>query len=88
MAEFKVDKSFSKEIDALRNRGNELLEGGENLSTDGLKTLPTLVNIERQRKQIWALLQEYSFLVEKDANDLEKMMENVTANDQKIAQGI
>lgn len=88
MAEFKIEKSFSKEIDTLRSAGSGLLGAHKSISTSGLNTLPTLVNIEKQRKQIWILLQEYSSLLQKDAGDLDKMMETVTANDQKIAQNI
>ncbi len=88
MAEFKMKKSFTKEINALKSSGAGLMGGSKSISTSGLNTLPTVVNIEKQRKQIWILLQEYSALVEKDANDLEQMLEHVIANDQKIAQSI
>ena len=87
MAEFKINPSFSSEIESLRGAGTGVVSNQKALSLSGISTLPAAQGYETQRKKIMALLSEYKDLLVKEANDLQSMMDAANQLDQKIAGG-
>ena len=85
MAEIKFDDTFHNRIQGLRTAESKLNSVQRKIDGSERDHLPTLDMYEVQRGVITLVLKAYKDLLQKDANDLEELMEVVNAADQNIA---
>ena len=84
MAEFKIASALASEITTLRQAGAEP-EIAVPETSGGTATLETCNQFVQEHAMIKALLVSYCNLVQKDASDLEQMMETAQQMDSKVA---
>lgn len=82
MAEFKITKALSSEISTLQSDGNAINDGFKATPSDDVSSLSAAMEFIKEQKQIKQMLELYSQLLVKDANDLTEMVKTVEAADQ------
>ncbi len=82
MAEFKISKALSSEIATLKTKGSAINDDFSAATTDDVSSLSAAVAFVKEQKQIKQMLELYSQLLVKDANDLAEMVKTVEAADQ------
>ncbi len=85
MAEFKVNKALKNEISSARDANNLINDSYTNVSSDDVSTLNTATKFISQHNEIKVLLDLYKSLVDRDLNDLDKMVEEVNEMDTMIS---
>ena len=87
MAEFKVSDAITPQIAEFRRAGNGLKDGYAKTDDEGVSTLDTANAYIRQQEKLYALIDLYNQLVQKDAKDLDDMVAAAKELDAKLASG-
>ena len=85
MADFKVNKNLSGEIDGLRSTGDALNTGYASIDSAEVNTLKTAMAIIEQHASIKQLLELYEVLVLRDATDMDSFMDEAEEMDAAIS---
>ncbi len=84
MAEFKIADGIDAQVASLSSAGGQISSDSSVDMPAGL-SLETCARYIEQQRQIANLLRLYASLVEKDAIDIQKMVDNARRTDQTIA---
>lgn len=85
MAEFKISDGLSDEVSSLLTSGASLGEGSVDIDTAQVDTLSTSLKYVQQQKDIRKVLRAYANLLNKDCNDLTKMISDVKHMDETLS---
>ena len=85
MADFKVNKNLTGEIDGLRSTGDSLNASYASIDSAEVNTLKTAMGIIEQHTSIKKLLELYEVLVLRDASDMDGFVAEAEEMDAAIS---
>lgn len=77
--------NLETEINTFRDAGNNISTAKTNIDSSGVNTLDTCLKYIEQHKKIASLLNVCKSLINKDAEDIDKMKHSVTKLDEDIS---
>lgn len=86
--EFKIQPGLRTEINTLKASGATLPDIVAPLEKEGVSSLKTAMEYSRERTRLFQLMELYLQLLQKDAKDLNQMMDTAILADSRVAQMI